>query len=443
MSTVIVTEDDDLPHVGPPNTRRPPGRPHKKRVRTEDVGIAKKRVKVTCGRCHKQLEHNASTCTEPLQEYAVAGIGGGFATIQGNQEPFSLTDVNISLPEAAKDTVSTAVLIIVSLLAPAAIVVVVSFLSVPSPRALRGAPFALIWRRKIWEWNAGWMGLGVSVAAAFMATEGFKDLIGKPRPDLLARCDPDLSKIATYAVGGLGQTLAGAPTLVTAGICRNQGYSLVNDGFASFPSGHASFSFAGLGYLTLWLCAKFTISFPYLGPLAFGDPSPAEAAAGRIGHAHRNGGVDTEHSKSTEQPTTSSSSSSLPVTSTSLRGQGAAPPVYLQVIAFVPICVAAFIASSRYFNHRHHGFDILFGAVLGSVFAYIGFHLYHLPIRRSDGWAWAARSRGHAFFRGIGYADLVATEGWASESRALPTTADNDLRRDEDIDLLSSRSGVP
>ncbi|ODQ74884.1 hypothetical protein LIPSTDRAFT_232391 [Lipomyces starkeyi NRRL Y-11557] len=49
MSTVIVTEDDDLPHVGPPNTRRPPGRPHKKRVRTEDVGIAKKRVKVTCG----------------------------------------------------------------------------------------------------------------------------------------------------------------------------------------------------------------------------------------------------------------------------------------------------------------------------------------------------------------------------------------------------------
>lgn len=180
------------------------------------------------------------TSTDSGHDSAVAGIGGGFAKIQGNQEPFSLTDMNISLPEAAKDTVSMPVLIIVSLLAPAAIVVAVSFLLVPSPRALRGAPFALIWRRKVWEWNAGWMGLGVSLAATFMATEGFKDLIGKPRPDLLARCDPDLSKIATYAVSGLGQTLAGAPTLVTAGICRNQDYSLVNDGFASFPSGHAS-----------------------------------------------------------------------------------------------------------------------------------------------------------------------------------------------------------
>ncbi|KAK9359275.1 hypothetical protein V1504DRAFT_426218 [Lipomyces starkeyi] len=52
MSTVIVTEDDDLPNVGPP-TRRPPGRPHKKRVRTEDIGIARKGV--VCSRCHKQL----------------------------------------------------------------------------------------------------------------------------------------------------------------------------------------------------------------------------------------------------------------------------------------------------------------------------------------------------------------------------------------------------
>lgn len=198
-----------------------------------------------------------------------------------------------------------------------------------------------------------------------------------------------------------------------------------------------------MGYLTLWLCAKFSISFPYLGPLAFGAPSPAEAATGHIGHTHRNDDINTDHSKKTEQPSSSSSSSSVPVASTSLRGQGAAPPVYLQIIAFVPICVAAFISSSRYFDHRHHGFDILFGAVLGSVFAYIGFHLYHLPLPRSDGWAYAARSRGHAFFRGIGYADLVATEGWASESRALPTTGDNGLHRDEDIELLSSRGGVP
>ncbi|KAK9357560.1 hypothetical protein V1504DRAFT_464105 [Lipomyces starkeyi] len=66
ISTVSVTEDDDSRTVGPPNTRRPPGRPHKKRVRTEDIGTSRKRV--TCSRCHKQLGHNASTCREPLEE---------------------------------------------------------------------------------------------------------------------------------------------------------------------------------------------------------------------------------------------------------------------------------------------------------------------------------------------------------------------------------------
>ncbi|KAK9367662.1 hypothetical protein V1509DRAFT_557301, partial [Lipomyces kononenkoae] len=44
MSTVTVPEDSNLAKVGPPNTRRPPGRPHKKRNRTEDIGIRSTRV---------------------------------------------------------------------------------------------------------------------------------------------------------------------------------------------------------------------------------------------------------------------------------------------------------------------------------------------------------------------------------------------------------------
>lgn len=84
------------------------------------------------------------------------------------------------------------------------------------------------------------MGLGLALAATFTATQGLKDLIGKPRPDLIGRCDPDLSKISTYAVGGLGAMVQGAPTFVTYGICRNQGSDLKNDGFAAWPSGHSS-----------------------------------------------------------------------------------------------------------------------------------------------------------------------------------------------------------
>ncbi|KAK9343598.1 hypothetical protein V1522DRAFT_412679 [Lipomyces starkeyi] len=38
MSTVNVTSYDNLSKVGPPNPRRPHGRPHKKRNRTEHIG---------------------------------------------------------------------------------------------------------------------------------------------------------------------------------------------------------------------------------------------------------------------------------------------------------------------------------------------------------------------------------------------------------------------
>ncbi|KAK9481825.1 hypothetical protein V1527DRAFT_478379 [Lipomyces starkeyi] len=62
MSTVTVLDDNNLSKVGPPNTRRSPGRPQKKMTRTEDIGIPSK--KLTCSRCHKQLGHNAATCND-------------------------------------------------------------------------------------------------------------------------------------------------------------------------------------------------------------------------------------------------------------------------------------------------------------------------------------------------------------------------------------------
>lgn len=160
--------------------------------------------------------------------------------------PFSLTDISYSYPHTEDETISTGVLVVVSLIAPAVIIVAVCLLLTPGQSIDRSradshsSSRALLLRRKIWEWNAGWLGLGLACAAAFMATEGLKDLYGRPRPDMLARCDPDLENIATYAVGGLGQRLQGAPTLVSWDICRNKADLLKRGGFVSFPSGHSS-----------------------------------------------------------------------------------------------------------------------------------------------------------------------------------------------------------
>lgn len=167
-------------------------------------------------------------------------MGGAFSKIHPIRHPFSLYDASISYPYNANETVTTTTLLAVSILAPAVIITIVCLILVPGPIAARGTPQSLIWRRKLWELNTGLMGLGVALAGAFMVTGGLKDLYGKPRPDLLSRCNPDLHNIAAHQVGGLGGKLEEGPIMVTASICLNQTSAVLNDGFSSFPSGHSS-----------------------------------------------------------------------------------------------------------------------------------------------------------------------------------------------------------
>ncbi|KAL3473774.1 phosphatidic acid phosphatase type 2/haloperoxidase [Aspergillus californicus] len=312
----------------------------------------------------------------------IALIGYGFHRVEPNHMPFSLDDINFSYPHRDKDTVRTSVMVVVSLVVPGIIIALLSLLLTPGASIADSSSRTLLLQRKIWEWNAGWLGLALACAGAFMATEGLKDLYGKPRPDMLARCDPDLSNIASYAVSGLGERLAGAPTLVSWDICQNKADVLKMDGFASFPSGHSSFSFAGLTYFSLYLCSKLAIKFPYL-----------------------------PHSPLTQDLRAQNR--------LAIRTQGAAPPIYLVILAFVPFAVAFFISASRWFDYRHHGFDIIFGSVMGMVFAYVGFRLYSPPVGRGSGWSWGARGVGWAFFRGVGAPGNGGDGGWGRERGGL------------------------
>lgn len=246
------------------------------------------------------------------------------------------------------------------------------------------------------------MGLGLSLAGAFLFTEALKNLVGKPRPDLLARCDPDLSLIGQYTVSGLGPTLPNAPIMVDYRICRNQSKLMRTDGFAAWPSGHSSFAWASMLYLTLFLSAKFAISIPYLSPRAYSASSSLAAFDIRSQHPNQK--------------------------RTPLRNQAAAPPVYLLVPALVPIGTAFFISISRYTDYRHAGFDIISGSVLGSLFAWFGFRWYHLPIRTGAGWSWGARTRDRAFYTGLGISTYAGDEGWSSGKADGAPRADRESR---------------
>lgn len=86
----------------------------------------------------------------------------------------------------------------------------------------------------------------------------------------------------------------------------------------------------------------------------------------------------------------------------SARQQAAAPPVYLLIFASTPFFVSIFIASSRWFDFRHHGFDILFGFLIGTVSAFFAFRWYHLPVSQGAGWAWGPRCEDKAWWAGVG-----------------------------------------
>lgn len=79
-------------------------------------------------------------------------------------------------------------------------------------------------------------------------TDIIKNAVGRPRPDLVDRCKPAAGTSATALLG--------------IEICTAAHDAVLQDGWRSFPSGHSSFAFAGLGYLSLWLCGQLHVLRP-------------------------------------------------------------------------------------------------------------------------------------------------------------------------------------
>ena len=81
------------------------------------------------------------------------------------------------------------------------------------------------------------LGLFISLILTSFLTDVVKNAVGRPRPDLIARCKPE----------------KGTPehALVTFMVCTEENHHVLHDGWRSFPSGHSSFAFSGLGYFAL------------------------------------------------------------------------------------------------------------------------------------------------------------------------------------------------
>ncbi|CAF9933493.1 MAG: phosphatidic acid phosphatase type [Alectoria fallacina] len=160
------------------------------------------------------------------------------STVNPDYHHFSLLDLTISYPHRERAKVSLGVLTFLSIILPISVIIFISLL-VPTP-AVSNSNSRERRRQKLRELNANLLGLGVSLATATIVFTGVKNLSGKPRPDFLARCKPDVGNVAAHKVGGYGQAVSELWVMVDGGICQEVDKRWLNDGFRGFPSGYAT-----------------------------------------------------------------------------------------------------------------------------------------------------------------------------------------------------------
>ncbi|XP_021623898.1 probable lipid phosphate phosphatase 4 isoform X2 [Manihot esculenta] len=100
------------------------------------------------------------------------------------------------------------------------------------------------YRKDVYDLHHAILGLLFSLLATGVITDAIKDAVGRPRPNFFWRCFPD-GKAAfdpvTYDV-----------------ICHGDAH-IIKEGYKSFPSGHSSWSFAGLTFLAWYMSGKLRV----------------------------------------------------------------------------------------------------------------------------------------------------------------------------------------
>ncbi|KAH7292471.1 hypothetical protein KP509_29G070500 [Ceratopteris richardii] len=101
-----------------------------------------------------------------------------------------------------------------------------------------------LYSKDITDLHHATLGLLFAVFITGVITDATKDAVGRPRPDFFWRCFPDGIAVYNNSTGNV--------------ICHGE-HAVIKEGYKSFPSGHTSWTFAGLGFLSLYLAGKLQL----------------------------------------------------------------------------------------------------------------------------------------------------------------------------------------
>ncbi|KAI5121683.1 hypothetical protein M0805_002759 [Coniferiporia weirii] len=204
--------------------------------------------------------------------------------VPGFKREFSIDDPTF----ATHERVPPIALYFIAIVAPIVIQIVVNFFTV----------------RSFWDFHNSTLGLLLGLVVTGAITQFTKITVGRPRPDVISRCQPS-SGITNPEYG-----------LVSSAICHQTDKHILTDGWRSFPSGHSSLSFAGLGFLAFYLAGKLHL----------------------------------------------------------FDGKGHTSKAW---ISLTPLSGAALVAISRTMDYRHHWQDVLVGSALGLTVSFFAYRQYY------------------------------------------------------------------
>jgi len=210
----------------------------------------------------------------------------GLDGLEPYHQLFSLEDKTLQYPLAVKERVPMWLCVVLAVAGPFVVMIFT----------------ALVIKRSSHDCHHASLGLLMGLTLTLMTTALFKNTVGRPRPDIIDRCQP--REGAVDPVFGLSDD----------SICTRT--ELLRDGFKSFLSGHSSTSFAGMGFLSLYLAGKLHVF-------------------DRKGYTYKG------------------------------------------FVVATPMMIAILIAVSRIQDYRHHWTDVVAGSLIGFFLSFFSYHQYY------------------------------------------------------------------